>query len=71
MSESKAFLESTHKVPVYVTWEKVPQGLFTKTALKRDFKIALPADAKPVAIKGGGMNQNWFFLYRKADFEKA
>ncbi len=63
MSESKAELEATYKIPVYVTWEKVPKGLHTKTALKQMGTI-LPKDAKPVAIKGGGMNPKWYFLYK-------
>ncbi len=62
MSASKAELEATYKLPVFVTWEKVPQGYFTKTALK---KQGIKEVGEPVGIKGGGLNRTWYFLYKK------
>ena len=61
MSESKAYLEATYKLPVYVNWADVPNGLHTKTALKQK---GVKKAGEPVAIKGGGMNRTWYFLYR-------
>lgn len=61
MSESKAYLEATYKLPVYVTWKKVPKGLYTKTALS---KMGIKKIGEPVAIKGGGLNRTWYFLYK-------
>lgn len=44
MSESKAYLETTYGLPVYVRWDMMPQGLYTKTGLKR-LGVALPDEA--------------------------
>lgn len=49
-------------LPVYHSWESVPEGLSTKTQLQKE-RLSLPDDASPVAYKRSYSPIRYFALY--------
>lgn len=56
-------------VPVYATWGKVPNVYQSRTWFKKN-GIAIPENAKPDAIKGGGNLPRFYFLYSTHKYKK-
>lgn len=51
-------------LPVYVSWDKIPTGLHTKTQLLKE-QLAPLEDAQPLAYKKSTMPVRYFALYDK------
>lgn len=66
---NKKMIEDKTGLPCHWCWSLVPEGLNTKTQLKK-MKI-WKEGIKPVATKGNTQNNqtNFYFLYKKSDFE--
>lgn len=63
MGFTKAQLEAKYGVPCYVRWNLVPIHLHARTWFYGGFGVRIPDDAKPDAVKGGGMAFNNFYSY--------
>jgi len=64
MITTKAELENKYNVPVFTKWEQVP-GIYKTRAYFAEIGVIIPKDAKPDAVKGGGISsgRNMFFLF--------
>ena len=68
MKKSKTELEAEFKVPVFVKWKLVSTRYDTRYGLKKR-GITVPANAKPDAIKGGGMC-DYYLLFLVEKYKK-
>lgn len=68
MKKSKADLEKEFGVPVFVKWNLVSTRYDTRYGLKKK-GIIVPENAKPDAIKGGGMS-DYYLLFLVERFKK-
>ena len=71
MKPTKAQLENEYNVPVYTGWHLVPPHLHARTWYFKTHKVAIPDDAKPDAIKGGGGTtggKGYYFLFDENKF---
>jgi hypothetical protein len=67
-STTKANLEATYGVPVYVRWHLVPTDLHPRSWYA-DKGVKIPKSAKPDAVKGGGQKMGKSritFLFRES-----
>lgn len=68
MGYTKRELEG-YGVPVYVSWDKVPEVYQSRTWFKKK-GIVIPENAPPDAIKGGGNFPRFYLLYSTMKYLK-